>query len=103
MLKVSLGTIKGRHNLPVTSYIFNEEIKNVTDVEKIENDVKTYFISNILPMKADDDVQVILYITGLTIVTLAVVKACKVCGCELVCMHYDRDSDTYIAQKIIEI
>ena len=24
MLKVSLGTIKGRHNLPVTSYIFKE-------------------------------------------------------------------------------
>ena len=52
-------------------------------------------------MKADDDVQVILYITGLTIVTLAVVKACKVCGCELVCMHYDRESDCYIAQNIL--
>ena len=101
MLKVSLGTIKGRHNLPVTNYIFNDELKDVTDIEKTENDVKTYFINNILPIKADDDVQVILYITGLTIVTLAVVKACKVCGCELVCMHYDRESDCYIAQNIL--
>lgn len=103
MLKVSLGTIKGRHNLPVIDYIFNEEIKDVTDVKKIENDVKTYFLKNILPMKADDDVQVILYITGLTIVTLAVVKACRDCNCGLVCMHYDRDNDTYIGQNIIEI
>lgn len=69
MLQISLGTVKGRHIMPVTEYIIENEIEDVT---------------------------------GLTVVTLAVVKSCKKYGCNLVCLHYDRESDTYIGQKVFE-
>ena len=99
MLKISLGTIKGRHQLPVTDYVFNKEIKDVTDVEKIQQDVDYYF--NELIETCDDKVQIILYITGLTVVTLAIVKACKRLGYELVAMHFDRDNNCYFGQKVL--
>lgn len=99
MIKISLGTIKGRHSLPVTDYVFNEEIKDVTDVEKIQQDVDYYF--NELSETCKDKIQIILYITGLTVVTLSIVKACKRLDYELVVMHFDRDSNSYFGQKVL--
>ena len=100
MVKVSLGTIKGRHSLPVTDYVFSDDIQDVTDIVKIQNNVDAYFEEKILPLKEKDDVQIILYVTGLTVVTLAVVNACIKYNCELVCMHFDRDTGIYIAQPL---
>lgn len=99
MIKISLGTIKGRHQLPVFDYVFNEEIQNVTDIEKIQQDVDYYF--NELYSLNGKDVQIILYVTGLTVVTLATVKACKRLGYELVAMHFDRDNNCYFGQKVL--
>lgn len=99
MIKISLGTIKGRHQLPVFDYVFNEEIKDVIDVEKIQQDVDYYF--NELSKTCNDKVQIVLYITELTVVTLAIVKACKRLGYELVVMHFDRDSNSYFGQKVL--
>ena len=92
-------TIKGRHSLPVTDYVFNNEIKDVTDVDKIQQDVDYYF--NELSKTCNDKVQIILYITGLTVVTLAIVKACKRLDYELVAMHFDRDSNCYFGQQVL--
>jgi hypothetical protein len=99
MIKISLGTIKGRHQLPVTDYVFNEEIQDVTDVEKIQQDVDYYF--NELNKTCNDKVQIILYVTGLTVVTLAIVKACKRLRYELIAMHFDRDNNCYFGQKVL--
>mgnify|MGYP000945281539 CR=1 FL=1 len=99
MIKISLGTIKGRHQLPVTDYVFNEEIRDVTDVDKIQQDVDYYF--NELSETCNDKVQIVLYITGFTVATLAIVKACKRLGYELVAMHFDRESNSYFGQIIL--
>ena len=32
MLQISLGSVKGRHIMPVTEYIIENEIEDVTDV-----------------------------------------------------------------------
>lgn len=102
MLQISLGTVKGRHTMPVIDYIIENEIENeiedVTDVSTIEKMVDDYFKTKIA--NNEEKVQIILYVTGLTVVTLAVVKSCKKYNCNLVCMHFDRNSDTYIGQKI---
>lgn len=99
MLKISVGTVSGRHKLPVQEYIINEEIEDVTDVDSIQKKVDKYFEENIA--NVDDKVELILYVTGLTLVVLAIVNACKKYGCDLVCMHYDRENDCYIGQKIL--
>lgn len=98
MLQISLGTVKGRHTMPVTEYIIENEIEDVTDVSTIEKIVDDYFKAKIA--NNEEKVQIILYVTGLTVVTLAVVKSCKKYNCNLVCMHYDKINDTYIGQKI---
>lgn len=99
MLKISVGTVSGRHQLPVQEYVINEEIEDVTDVDSIQKKVDKYFEENIA--NVDDKVELILYVTGLTLVVLAIVNACKKYGCDLVCMHYDRENDCYIGQKIL--
>lgn len=99
MLKISVGTVSGRHQLPVQEYVINEEIEDVTDVDSIQKKVDKYFEENIA--NVDDKVELILYVTGLTLVMLAIVNACKKYGCDLVCMHYDRENDCYIGQKIL--
>lgn len=89
-------TIKGRHSLPIADYVFNEEIQ---DVEKIQQDVDYYF--NELSKSCNDKVQIILYVTGLTVVILAIVNACKRLGYELMAMHFDRAINSYFGQKIL--
>ena len=99
MLKISVGTVSGRHQLPVQEYVINEEIEDVTDVDSIQKKVDKYFEENIA--NVDEKVELILYVTGLTLVVLAIVNACKKYGCDLVCMHYDRENNCYIGQKIL--
>lgn len=98
-IQVSLGAIKGRHELPVKEYVIDEDLQDVTDIVAIEKKVDDYF-EKLNKEYKEAKLQIILYVTGLTVVTLAVVKSCKKYNCNLVCLHYDRDSDTYIGQKI---
>mgnify|MGYP000992579383 FL=1 len=99
-IQVSLGAIKGRHPLPVKEYVIDEELSDVTDIVAIEEKVDSYFEK--LDKEYKEAIQIILYITGLTVVTLAVVKTCKKLGYGLVCMHFNRDSNSYIAQPILD-
>ena len=50
-----------------------------------------------IPADAD---AVTLYITGLTVAALAVVKVCVKRGIQLTAMHYDRDSNRYYPQRV---
>lgn len=99
MLKISVGTVSGRHQLPVQEYVINEEIEDVTDVASIQKRVDKYFEEKLA--NVDEKVEIILYVTGLTLVVLAIVNTCKKYGCDLVCMHYDRENNCYIGQKIL--
>lgn len=47
MLQISLGTVKGRHKMPVTEYIIENEIEDVTDVSTIGKMVDDYFKTKI--------------------------------------------------------
>lgn len=100
-IQVSLGAINGRHQLPVKEYIIQEDLQDVTDIVAIEKKVDSYF-EKLNKEYKEAKVQIILYVTGLTVVTLAVVKTCKKLGYGLVCMHFDRDSNSYIAQPILD-
>lgn len=100
-IQVSLGAIVGRHPLPVKEYVIDEELSDVTDIVAIEEKVDNYF-EKLNKEYGKAKLQIILYITGLTVVTLAVVKTCKKLGYGLVCMHFNRDSNSYIAQPILD-
>lgn len=103
-----IGTIKGRHPLPVDRYIFNEDIKDVTDVMSIEAEAvkNTYLLFEKvpwLPMGDDDrqrrELKVDLYITGLTVVTIACINALKEEGADVTIYHYNAADNTYFPQS----
>lgn len=73
-MAVKLGMIKGRHEMPVDTYIIDTEITDVLDFETIERLVDEG-LSKTLPLIGfllTDDVEI--YVTGLTSVTIAIVN-----------------------------
>lgn len=115
---IRAGLIKGRHELPVEKYIFEEEIEDVFDfgamyehcVKFIETEVGVcrtfgfginqiddydYYGSIYVGAKALE-----VYVTGLTAVTVALVKVCAIYGIELTLYHYNRDTNEYVPQRV---
>lgn len=46
------------------------------------------------------NVKLNLYVTGLTVATVAVINACHDLGVNLTLWHYDRSTNTYYAQEV---
>ena len=94
---LTIGTCSGRHEMPVNEFIFNNAVEDVTDVESINNTVKA-----VLDAKLGDDKNIIhLYVTGLTVLSMAVVKYCVDNQISLVLYHFDMATKSYYSQVVI--
>lgn len=114
--RIEVGLIKGRHPLPVKNYIFDEEIENVFDEEFLSKTIKNFLNKNIKIEKKYElclaqadytDIEryvskerLVVYVTGLTIVTAELIKMCAYEGVSLSLMNYDRETDSYVEQFI---
>ena len=92
-MKLTLGTIKNRHKMPVTNFIFEDKIEDVTDQA---------FIESMIKKKLSNATELDLYTTGLNIVNSAVIKHCYENGIKLTLEHYDKETKSYFKQPIIE-
>ena len=115
MKEIKVGLIKGRHEMPVDNYIFNE-ISNVLDfqgmrkhiINFINNNIKVYSVygCGINQIGYEDievltsDTRLVVYVTGLTAVTAELISVCATKGIKLTLMHYDRENNIYIPQII---
>lgn len=81
---------QGRHEIPeaVDGCIF-EKIEDVTDGNSM-------FLHAFRILKTKQVKALELYITGLTLATLATVKACRILNIHLVTMNWDKETKTYI-------
>lgn len=111
---VYAGLIKGRHELPTDTYIF-DKIDDPTDFAHIY-DVAFNFITTHCNIRIDcgrginqesyTDIEIfhgtplVVYVTGLSAALAAVIRTCAENGVPLTLMHYDRESDTYKPQKM---
>ena len=107
-MTVKLGMIKGRHEMPVNTYIIDKEITDVLDFKTIERLVDEG-LSKTLPLNGEngflltDDVEI--YVTGLTSVTIAIVNWINhnlILSNDLpkiYFMHYDMATKVYKAQQ----
>lgn len=111
-----VGLIKGRHELPVEKYIFNNAIENVHNYEEIEREINRFLVEEVgvrttygcgINQIDYTDVQcfkgklnLVVYVTGLTCVTAALIKCCALNGIKLTLMHYDSTNGNYVSQKI---
>ncbi|WP_304354791.1 hypothetical protein, partial [Brachyspira innocens] len=76
MKKLEYGLIANRHNMPVNDFIFNK-IKDPTKIRNIEAEAyrKIKTIAN--DCKEEKYIKLDLYVTGLSVALISVIKACK--------------------------
>lgn len=107
---VIVGLVRGRHEMPVDSYIFDEDV-NPMDFNEIDARVVSWInqISEYTTSENDfmfphypvgEGVEVVLYVTGLSSALSAVIRWCAKCHISLMLMHFDRDSGEYKPQLI---
>ena len=109
--KVVAGLIKGRHELGVDMYIFEEAIQNVHDYEEISSHIARFIEREVgvehrfaQPLNSCDvtDVQcfsgkktLVVYVTGLTPVTAELIKCCALNGIILTPQHNGTKNKLY--------
>lgn len=91
----SMALCEGRHAIPqaVDGAIFDTVI-NPLDVEGLQSEAYN-------KIKALDINSLDLYVTGLTVVLVAVLNACRQLGIVVTLYHYDREEGNYYPQKIL--
>ena len=94
--KIKVAVCKGRHEIPQATdgAIFEQTITEMNPAglfaKASERLIRDYEL-----ITGD---MVHLYVTGLTMATLAVVNVCHSVGIQLVCHHYDKETGKYIPQ-----
>ena len=87
-----VGLCASRHSMPVSGYIFPET------VDPMAFDAMEQTASAFIDSMAGRDL--VVYVTGLTAATAAVIKVCALRGIGLTLMHYNRETGEYVPQKI---
>lgn len=82
----------GRHSTPASKSIFQTTL-NPLDTEELHR-----IADAAIPT---DATKLVVYVTGLTVAMLSVVKVCLERGISLTAMHYDRESGEYYSQLVI--
>lgn len=109
---INAGLCKGRHEMPVSAFIF-DEIKDyqIFDFKWQDKVVSDYIVANCMPewyVPQDTtiatgyrcDTHLNLYVTGLTALTAAVIKQCCYYGVGLSLWHYDTATGEYKEQFV---
>lgn len=111
---IKIGTVAGRHEMPVDGYIL-DKVEFPSDIEGIRKDVNHALMETVgeyvksgwgIAVNGFDDgcifhapgVKVELYVTGLTQVTVAALSFLVKNGFSVDVMNYDRETGEYVPQ-----
>ena len=100
--KIKVAVCKGRHEIPQATdgAIFGNTIKEMDPFSLLLEASKRLFSD--FALRSGDRVD--LYVTGLTMATLAIVNACLSTGIRIVCYHYDRETgELHVDESKIEL
>lgn len=116
---IKIGTVKGRHEMPVDYYVFEEidpnDVFNFSFIQGLAiAEVMKIFDKEIPSIKErfgkETPIRIELYITGLTSATICVLNAINAItllkdnfqgGVRVYAMHYDRETGEYCSQVVI--
>ena len=101
MKTLEIGAVRGRHEMPVDKFVFDEAITNF-DIKAIEDHVDTVLSKEVFCCDGETFDAVRLYVTGLTVVTTSVVKWCFENDVTLLLMHYDNEKRDYVEQFVYD-
>lgn len=97
MTTFTFGLCAGRHDLPVSDFIFADgDITFPINPTALLDIVATKL--NFVNFGDKFDV----YVTGLTPATVAVIKFCSIKGIKLTLKHFDRDSNSFIDDVVFD-
>lgn len=97
MTTYTLGLCAGRHDLPVSDFIFYDgDITFPINPTALLDTVSTKLNFVNFGDKLD------VYVTGLTPATVAVIKFCSIKGIKLTLKHFDRDSNSFIDDVVFD-
>ena len=101
MKTLEIGAVRGRHEMPVDKFVFDEAITNF-DIKAIESHVANRLNQEVFRHDGITYGTVILYVTGLTVVTTSVMKWCVEHDITLTLMHYNTTTQGYDSQLVYE-
>ena len=91
------GLIKGRHNLPVNNYIFDDN--DVTFGPGSFKTMEQNATVALLPKKESNNI--IIYVTGCSQALIAAINAAKDVGySQIILKHFDKDTGMYLCQWV---
>lgn len=88
-----LGLCKDRHPAPVKDGVFPEFVMRTYDPDYLYDEANFSI--------PEDCERLALYVTGLTVAIMAVVRVCSERHIDLVCYHYCKDSGLYNKQEVL--
>lgn len=95
---IKVGVCKGRHEMPCDMFVFENTIEDPTDTLKLESDAEKFFDAN-FPIVAPDDILEV-YVTGLTVALIAVLKIAIKKFKRVHLKHFDTKSGLYYTQTL---
>lgn len=97
MTTFTLGLCAGRHDLPVSDFIFADG-----DITFPINPTALFNIAAIKLRDLNYGDKLVVYVTGLTPAVVAVIKYCSIRNVKLTLKHFDRDSNSYIDDVVFD-
>lgn len=101
MKTLEIGAVRGRHEMPVDTFVFDNAIVNF-DIKEIEDHVANRMDQEVFSRDGITYGAVVLYVTGLTVVTTSVMKWCVEHDITLTLMHYNTATQNYDPQVVYE-
>ena len=101
MKTLEIGAVRGRHEMPVDKFVFDEAITNF-DIKAIESHVANRLNQEVFRHDGITYGAVTLYVTGLTVITTSVMKWCVEHDITLTLMHYNTATQNYDPQVVYE-
>ena len=97
MTTFSLGLCAGRHDLPVSDFIFADG-----DITFPINPTALFNTAAIKLRDLNYGDKLVVYVTELTPAVVAVIKYCSIRNLKLTLKHFDRDSNSYIDDVVFD-
>lgn len=117
MEKIIVGLIRGRHEMPVNEYIL-DGVEDVFDFRGMEKAIFNFIVDKVGVVEkygpclnsADytealsyrGERELVVYVTGLTAVSVSLVKVCSLNGVHLTLMHYNSATGEYVPQVVYD-
>lgn len=97
MTTFTFGLCAGRHDLPVSDFIFADN-----DISFPINPTALLDTAAIKLRDLNYGDKLVVYVTGLTPALVAVIKYCSINGIKLTLKHFDRDSNSFIDDIVFD-